>query len=296
MNLYWYNFYQTEVIYINKELQRYIELADFLKTRRARIHPSQVGLSPGLRRRTPGLRREEVAQLAGIGLTWYTWLEQARPIRVSAQVIESLARVLMLDRQERLHLYTLANQPAPNEVPVHEKVVSPLLQHVLDNLAVCPAFIMDARWNVMAWNQAARLVFGYSDDMNIRERNIVWMMFTREDYKQLFTDWEQHARGMLGRFRSAYDQYVEDPWLLQFVDELKKESKEFAYFWSQHDVQKNDIVYKHLNHAVAGELFFEFSSFEVSDNSGLTLIINTPVANTDTAAKLQFLMEKGVRT
>lgn len=276
---------------MNIDSQRHKELADFLKTRRARILPSQVGLSEGVRRRTPGLRREEIAQLAGIGLTWYTWLEQGRPIQVSAQVVESLSRVLMLDRQERLHFYTLANQPPPSEMITNYEVINPILQHVLDNLALCPAFIMDARWNVMAWNRAASLVFGYCSEMNCRERNIVWMMFTNKDYKQLFTDWEYHARGMLGRFRTACDQYVEDPWIIQFISDLKKESKEFDFFWSHHDVQTNEMVHKKLNHATAGILLFEFSSFEVSDNSGLKLIVNTPVANTDTGAKLQALFK-----
>jgi transcriptional regulator with XRE-family HTH domain len=119
---------------LNSENQRYMELADFLKTRRAKISPSQVGLPVRTRRRTPGLRREEVAQLAGIGLTWYTWLEQGRPISVSEQIIESLARALMLDNNERSHLYTLAKQAlSPEQVP--QKIeVSPIIQHVLDNL------------------------------------------------------------------------------------------------------------------------------------------------------------------
>jgi PAS domain-containing protein len=277
---------------MNTDSQRHKELADFLKTRRARILPSQVGLPAGLRRRTPGLRREEVAQLAGIGLTWYTWLEQGRPIQVSAQVVESLSKVLMLDRQERLHFYTLANQPTPTEVLVYQETVNPILQHVLDNLVLCPSFIMDARWNIMAWNLAASLVFGYSNEMNLRERNIVWLMFTNKEYKQLFIDWEYHARGMLGRFRTACDQFVEDPWLIEFVHELKKESKEFDFFWSQHDVQNDEAVYKKLNHSQAGTLLFEFSSFEVSDNSGLKLIINTPVANTNTNAKIHSLVKQ----
>jgi transcriptional regulator with XRE-family HTH domain len=139
------------MILIN-EKHRYIELADFLKTRRAKILPSQAGLSSAARRRTPGLRREEVAQLAGIGITWYTWLEQGRPIHVSAQILESLSRVLLLDRQERMHLYLLANQPLPAELPVYQGTVSPILQHVLDSLTLCPSLVTDQRWNVIAWN------------------------------------------------------------------------------------------------------------------------------------------------
>jgi|SRR5471030_3205324 len=135
--------------------QRYKELGDFLKTRRAKILPSQVGLPKGTPRRTPGLRREEVASLSGIGLTWYTWIEQGRPIQVSTQVLESLARNLMLDKQETIHLYTLAGQAPPTSFPSYNESVNPMLQHVLDSLEFSPSMIMDARWNVIAWNKAA---------------------------------------------------------------------------------------------------------------------------------------------
>lgn len=274
--------------------RRYLELADFLKTRRARILPSQVGLSSGPRRRTPGLRREEVAHLAGIGLTWYTWLEQGRHIHVSAQVIESISKVLLLDQQERLHFYTLANQPPPAELPPFQGTINPVLQNILDNLALCPAYIMDARWNVLAWNQAARLVFGYSSEMKLRERNIIWMMFTNKDYKQLFLDWENHTRCMLGRFRSACDQYLESPWIMQLVRDIMQESKEFESIWSYHDLKNNDDIYQRLSHPLVGTLFLEFSSFDVSDNSGFKLIIYTPVANTDTDIKIQSLIERNL--
>ena len=200
---------------LNNEQQRYKELADFLKTRRKKILPSQVGLSTGTRRRTPGLRREEVAQLAGIGLTWYTWLEQGRPIHVSTPVIESLSKVLLLDKQERIHLYLLANQPLPADIPGYQGTVIPILQHVLDSLIFCPSLVTDQRWNVIAWNKAACVIFGDFNKMNVRERNIVWAMFTDNKYKQLFVDWNLHAKGMLGRFSSTCGQYIEDSWPAQ---------------------------------------------------------------------------------
>ena len=272
--------------------RRYLELADFLKTRRARILPSQAGLSSGTRRRTPGLRREEVAHLAGIGLTWYTWLEQGRPIQVSAQVIESISKVLLLDYQERLHFYTLANQPPPAELPPFQETINPVLQRVLENLVLCPSYIMDARWNVLAWNQAASLVFGFSSMMKLRDRNIIWRMFTDKDCKRLFPHWENHARRMLGSFRSTTDHYMEDPWIIQFVKDLKKESKEFDFLWSHHELQNDDNICKKLNHAVVGTLLFEFSNFDFADNSGLKLIINAPAENTDTAVKVQSLIQR----
>lgn len=277
---------------MTNENHRYNELADFLKTRRAKILPTQVGLETGTRRRTPGLRREEVAQLAGIGLTWYTWLEQGRPIHVSAQVIESLARVLMLDTQERLHLYLLANQPLPAERPEYQGTISPILQHVLDSLALCPSLITDQRWNVIGWNKAACILFGNFEEMNVRERNIVWAMFTDAKYKQLFVDWPLHAKGLLGRFRAACGQYIEDTWLTQFIGDLKMHSAEFNLWWPLHEIQSNGEKHKQLNHPIAGKLDFEISNFAVSDNSGLKLIVHVPVAQTATAAKLKSLLAK----
>lgn len=277
---------------LNNEKHRYQELAGFLKTRRAKVLPSQVGLSSATRRRTPGLRREEVAQLAAIGVTWYTWLEQGRPIHVSTQVIESLSKVLLLDKQERIHLYLLANQPLPADIPGYQGQVSPILQHVLESLIFCPSLVTDQRWNVIAWNKAACLMFGDFSEMNVRERNIVWAMFTDNKYKQLFVDWNLHAKGLLGRFRSTCGQYIEDSWLAQFIDDLKIQSTEFNLWWPLHEIQSNSEKYKQLNHPIAGILDFEVSNFDVSDNSGLKLIVHTPLTETDTATKMKSLLDE----
>ena len=272
---------------MNNEEHRYKELSDFLKTRRAKVLPSQVGLSSGTRRRTPGLRREEVAQLAGIGLTWYTWLEQGRPIHVSAQVIESLSRVLLLDKQERIHLHLLASQPLPADIPGYEGTVSPLLQHVLDSLINCPSLVIDQRWNVIAWNKEACFIFGDFSEMNVRERNIVWAMFTDNKYKELIVDWELHAKVTLGSFRSTCGQYIEDSWLAQFIEDLKMQSAEFDLWWSLHEIKSSCQIHKRLNHPIAGILDFEINNFDVSDHSGLKMIVHVPLAGTDTAEKMK---------
>jgi hypothetical protein len=277
-------------MFMNNEEQRYNELADFLKTRRAKILPSQVGLSTAARRRTPGLRREEVAQLAGIGITWYTWLEQGRPIHVSTQVIESLSRVLLLNKQERIHLHLLANQPLPADTPEYQGAVSPILQHVLDSLTICPSMVTDQRWNVVAWNKAACVIFGEFSEMNARERNMVWAMFTDNKFKLLYDGWDLHAKSLLGRFRSTCGKYIEDSWLAQFIDDLKTQSPEFNLWWPLHEIQNDSGVYKKLNHPEAGTLNFESSSFDVPDNSGLKLFVHVPVSETDTAAKMKSLL------
>ncbi|HYH02462.1 MAG TPA: helix-turn-helix transcriptional regulator [Bacillota bacterium] len=275
---------------MNNEEHRYKELADFLKTRRAKILPSQVGLSSTTRRRTPGLRREEVAQLAGVGLTWYTWFEQGRPIHVSTQIIESLSKVLLLDKQERIHLYRLANQPLPADIPGYQGTVSPTLQHVLDSFILSPSLVIDQRWNVIAWNKAACVIFGDFCEMNVRERNIVWAMFTDDKYKQLYPDWSLYAKDLLGRFRSTCGQYIEDSWLAHFIEDLKIQSTEFNLWWPLHEIQSNSEIYKQLNHPVAGILDFEVSKFVVADNSGLIMIVHTPLSGTDTAAKMKSLI------
>lgn len=275
---------------MNNEKHRYKELADFLKTRRARILPAQVGLSSAARRRTPGLRREEVAQLAGIGLSWYTWLEQGRTIHVSTQVIESLSRVLLLDKQERIHLYLLANQPLPSDIPENQVTVSPALQQVLDCLTICPSMVTDQRWNVIAWNEAACAVLGDFNKMDDRDRNIVWAMFTDIKYKQLLVNWDLHAKALLGRFRVTCGQYIEDSWLTRFIDDLKTQSTEFNLWWPLHEIQNNTVKYKQMNHPAVGILDFEVSNFDVSDHSGLKMIVHTPSAGTDTAAKMKALL------
>lgn len=274
------------------EKNRQSELADFLKTRRAKILPSQVGLQDTMRRRTPGLRREEVAQLAGVGLTWYTWLEQGRDIHVSVQVIESLSRVLLLDKEERIHLYLLANQPLPVDIPQYHGTISPVLQHVLDRLVDCPSLITDQRWNVIGWNTEACLLFGEFSQMNSRERNIVWAMFTDEKYKSLYEDWEFYAKVLVGKFRSSCGKYVEDAWLTQFIKELKEQSKFFEDLWSLHEIQTNSEIDKKLNHPMVGKLEFEVCNFELADNTALKMIVHTPKVGTDTAIKMGMLKKE----
>lgn len=275
--------------------QRYKEFGDFLKTRRAKILPSQVGLPKGTRRRTPGLKREEVASLSGISLTWYTWIEQGRPLQVSTQVLESLSRTLMLDKQETIHLYTLAEQAPPTSSPSHHESVNPMLQHLLDSLEFSPAIIMDACFNVIAWNKAAsKLSLDYSK-IDIYKRNMLRIMFTNEEFKKTFTDWSSVAQGMVARFRTVYSKFIDDPWIKEFVNELKCESNEFDSWWSMHDVKMEDNRFKLIIHPVLGKLEFEETSLLIADNTSLIMNVFTPQAGTDTKEKIiQFLMSPNV--
>jgi len=276
----------------SNEKNRYIELGNFLKSRRNKIQPSQVGLSNGIRRRTPGLRREEVAQLAGISLTWYTWLEQGRPINVSEQLLESLCRVLFLTKEERNHLFILAAKTFPSDDYPEQSPITAALQNVLDSLDVIPAYLMDNRWDVIAWNKSACKIFCDFSTINPNERNIVWLMFKNSEYMDLFNDWDFHARGILARFRATCGKHIDDDWFTAFINKLRAESSAFNEWWSIYDVHGMSDIIKEITHPTIGSLSFEFNSFDVSDNANLKLILHTPLAGTDTKDKIMLLMSE----
>jgi transcriptional regulator with XRE-family HTH domain len=269
--------------------QRYKEFGDFLKTRRAKILPAQVGLPEGIRRRTPGLRREEVASLSGVGLTWYTWIEQGRPVQVSSQVVEILARTLMLDNQETIHLYNLAGQTPPPASSCCADGVDPMLQHMMDSLEFSPAMILDARWNVIAWNRIYELLLDLNKT-DIHNLNVMRLMFTDEDFQKTFPDWESSAQGMIARFRAVCVKFANDPWLEGFVGELKSASGEFDLWWSMHNVKPETERFNTVIHPALGRLDFEETSFMVADGGGLKMSVFTPREGTDTKERIkQFL-------
>ncbi len=170
------------------------ELADFLRTRRAALQPGDVGLPNGGRRRTAGLRREEVAQLAGVGVTWYTWLEQGRDVRASLDVLEALARALRLTATERTHLLLLGRgeEPPPPKSPAER--VSPTLKRMMKSLDPNPAFVLGRRWDYLAWNRAACAVFGDFEKVPRGARNHVWLTFMDPARRELWLDWERGMR------------------------------------------------------------------------------------------------------
>src|SRR5215472_10413760 len=177
--------------------ERNLALADFLRKRRASLAPTEVGLPPGIRRRTPGLRREEVAQLANIGSSWYVWLEQGRNIHPSVQVLESLAQALRLTLNERRHLFLLAGQSLPPQTPPLEEHISPVLRQMLSDLEPAPAYVMGRRFDYLAWNNAAEKIFAISAASLPYERNLIWRFFTDPMVREHFSHWEQIARGLL---------------------------------------------------------------------------------------------------
>lgn len=273
------------------DTKRRVELGDFLRTRRARLQPDQLGLPTFGRRRTPGLRRDEVAQLAGVGVSWYTWLEQGRDITVSEQVVERLAETLQLESEERRHLFVLARGAVP-VAPTQAEIVSPPpgIQAVLDALGVTPAILIDHRFNLVAWNEGACRVFGDFSRLEGRARNRIWNMFNDPAMRQLFVDWEQAAQHAVMHFRSAYDQYIGDACFEQLLVDLQRASSEFRALWSQHNVKASCDLYheKVLNHPQVGRLHFSSTMFMVPVTPPLYMATYTPTSP-ETASKLELL-------
>jgi transcriptional regulator with XRE-family HTH domain len=271
--------------------ERRKELAHFLRTRRERLSPEAAGLPGGSRRRTPGLRREELAQLAGIGVTWYTSLEQGRAITVSTQVLESLARVLDLNAVERNHLFLLAREQQPADPYPFTTAVSPALQHILESMGTSPAYVTNPRWDVLAWNQAMACVYTDYGALPLRERNILRLMFTHPLQRVLLANWEQAAQGLLALFRASTERYVGESWLKALVAELELVSPEFRAWWPCHAIQTTHTGKKELNHPLVGRLVLQPTTFQVTDAPDLRMIIYTPLAEANTAKKLAQLVE-----
>lgn len=267
------------------------ELGDFVRTRRERVSPLEAGLGPGTKRRTPGLRREEVALLAGVSVTWFTWLEQGRAINVSAQVLESLARVLRLDAAERARLFMLTRQPLPPQAASDAEVPA-ALRRVLDSLEHSPAYIVGHRWDVLGWNRVAREVFGDfgTQGGGRHERNLVWLSFTSSEWRQRIVQWDAHAQCVLAQFRASYGKHTGDPLCDDLVLQLQQRSEEFASWWPRHDVREVPGGRKEVRHPDAGLLVLEDSLFQVAGSPDLRLFLYTPLDEEDTPEKLRRLV------
>ncbi len=272
--------------------ERRNELAHFLRTRRERISPEAVGLPGGSRRRTPGLRREELAVVAGIGVTWYTGLEQGRAMTASPQVLESLAKVLKLNGVERNHLFLLARQHQLADPYPFTTTVSPVLQRILDTMGTSPAYIANPSFDLLAWNQAMSLV--YQTDLGalpVRERNILRLVFTSSPQHMLLANWEKAAQGLLAKFRASTERYVGEPWRSALVAELEQASPQFRAWWPRYDIQVTHTEKKELNHPLVGRLVLQPTTFQVTDAPDLRMVIYTPLTEANTAQKLAQMVE-----
>jgi transcriptional regulator with XRE-family HTH domain len=278
------------------EEQRRQDLADFLRTRRMRLSPQEVGLISSGRRRTPGLRREEVAQLANVGVSWYTLLEQGRAVHPSSEVLHSIADALQLTSDERQHLFLLADQQYFSDTQFVDEEVSPALRRVLDALDPIPAYIMGRRWDYLAWNTAAEHIFLPTNLKPPYEYNTVWRVFTSSDVKVRHPEWEQVAQRVLAEFRADSVRYADDEWFKRLIADLQRVSPEFRAWWPRHDVRGRADALKDIEHPLVGRLMFEHTTLQVPTAPELKVMIYTPLPGTDTLAKLQQLVDMEVAT
>ena len=272
---------------------RRAELADFLKSRRARLHPEQFGLPAFPRRRAHGLRREELAQLVGVGVSWYTWLEQGRPIQVSEHLLSRLADILQLDWEERSHLFTLARDPVKRLQEDGSGARHVSYQAVLDGLGICPAILMDRRLNVVAWNTSASQVLGNFASHDERERNMVWFIFTNATLRERLVHWEQAARLSLAFLRAKSDQYAGEVWFTDLIADLRQASPEFRIWWPEHDIRLTCHDLYEIDHPLVGRLILQATNLVEPSRPDLRLAILTPLPQEDTAAKLGALLTEG---
>lgn len=242
------------------------EIAAFLRSRRERLQPEDVGLARGPRRRTPGLRREEVASMSGMSTEWYTWLEQARDVQASAETLRRIADALRLEPGETQHLLTLAGHGAQSVSANAARAndVSPRLQRLLEQFAGCPAWVHGERWDFLAWNRAATVIHEGIDTAEGLERNGVFRMFMHAPMRNMLEDWEQHARDIVAKLRAAHARNVDDPWFNDLVNVLCTQSPEFARWWNEHNVQLPKGGMKRYRHPEAGLLTFEFTALDVA--------------------------------
>ncbi|WP_181169041.1 helix-turn-helix transcriptional regulator [Mesorhizobium sp. B2-4-14] len=250
-------------------------LAAFLKDRRSRLDPASFGFSG--RRRTPGLRREEVAQRANISPTWYTWLEQGRGGAPSADVLNRIAKGLLLTEAEREHLFMLGLGRPPEVRYIGADGVSPRLQRLLDTLDASPALIKTATWDVVAWNRAAEVVLTDYGALPAGQRNILRFMFRSPTIRAKQHDWENLARFVVGAFRADAARAGAVSEVTQLVDELCSVSPEFAALWQENDVLSHGDGTKRLKHPELGDIELEYSAFAVDGRPDLSMIVYNPL-------------------
>jgi len=260
------------------------ELGVFLRSRRERIRPDEVGFAPGGRRRTPGLRREEVALLAGVGVTWYTWLEQGRDINVSTQVVDAIARTLKLDRYEWAHLSTLAGI-ATGPQPQQCAALPAAVRRVMHQVAPYPAAVLNDRFDLLAYNPEYRELIVDLDALPAIEHNLLWLAFTNPDWRAAMIDAEQSRCRLVGTFRSNMAKHLGEPGWQDLLTRLCAASPEFAERWERHEVAPMGQRLKVIDSPKVGLLRLESTSLWVNQGGSVRLLVYTPLDD-QSAAKL----------
>ncbi|MDQ0061709.1 helix-turn-helix transcriptional regulator [Paenibacillus harenae] len=255
----------------------------FLKSRRERLSPEDAGLSYiSGQRKTPGLRREEVAILAGVSVTYYTWLEQGRELTASREVIENIAKALRLSPDERLHLFQLWNPHAPNTPPSAPTVVYPQLQNIIDQLAY-PSYITNERTEILAWNEAASRMLADFASIPAKDRYFIRLFFEDADVRRRIVNLEPFASYSVAVFRTYYDKHQDDPWFEQTVEQLMRNSAEFERMWNRYDIQLKKVSRVVLQIPDSDKpIAFDINSLSnLSDSPDIHICIYTPVTDED---------------
>lgn len=269
-----------------------LELRDFLRSRRARTSPGEAGLGPDTgRRRVPGLRREEVARLAGISVDYYVRLERGRNANASAQVLDAVARALRLDADERAHLFDLA-RPRPGSArrrAVPPQRVRPGLLRLLDSLTDIPAMIMGHRLDVLAANPLAKALYTDFDALPHRERNLARFIFLDPAARDLLADWDTAARGTVAVLRLYAGRHPHDPRLTELVGELSVHDEDFRQWWAEHDVLQYTHGTKHYRHPLVGELALDYECLPLPDDPDQALYLYTAETGSPSAHALRLL-------
>jgi transcriptional regulator with XRE-family HTH domain len=238
----------------------------------------------GRGRRTPGLRREEVALLAGVSVTWYTWLEQGRRINASPDVLRAIGRALRLDDAGQAHLLSLA-QPAPSPVPAPTEAPDALVR-LIDALDPAPAYVLGPHWEFLAWNAAQERLYPGLDQLDPPERNLLWVLFADPATRTLIVDWDLHARQALAEFRAVTSAVRTHPELTRLVERLRSRSDEFALWWAEHDVAGFETRLRRFRHPAAGELTFQYQQLVPAEWPNLRVVCQLPIPGDDSAERL----------
>ncbi|SHI02154.1 helix-turn-helix domain-containing protein [Streptomyces sp. 3214.6] len=275
-------------------LDRRAELSEFLRTRRARLKPDDVGLPDfGRHRRVPGLRREELAQLAGVSVAYYTRLEQGNGRNVSAEVLDSIARALRLTDAEHAHLTHLAKPKHKKKQTARPQQARVSLRQLLTTMDSVPAYIVGRRSEILAWNRMAAAVFGDWAELPAAERNWARLVFLHPAYRDLFVDWEQKAIDIVCALRMDAGCYPDDPRLSALVGELSVKSEDFRRLWATHDVKEKSHGVKRMRHPLVGELSLNFEGFRLLDDGEQTMVTYHAEPDSASAEGLRLLASWG---
>jgi transcriptional regulator with XRE-family HTH domain len=262
------------------------ELGEFLRSRRGRLSPTDVGFPDTDRRRAPGLRREEVCSIAGVAVSWLARLEQGRAHSVSPDVLGALAQALRLDETERAHLFALAGLRTDHR-DAPQSQVTPALRVLLDELDPNPAYLLDRAWNIVAWNNAEAALFPGLLDPAHPIANLLELVFENTDLQRLMVDHDQECVRLVSQFRLHRAEWPDDPDLADLIERLEATSTRFARLWAAKDVAAFVTTHREFAHPLAGRLEFDHHRFAALDQAGTQLVVYTPVAGSDSAIRLR---------